>query len=213
MFSRARFACLLLLLALVPVGAQAAEPRIKRLRTSRDVFTLGDVQLSCDITPLRQEDGNDATSRSVGVRYRFRVLDDASRCRWDSGWIDTLLATRDPWRTSPIPAPCRLDPSVAEIRIEVMAEIAAKACPPLQQRFYRWSDGRFRSQPLRMLWPEHPAEAAALAGNAVVASPVLETPGSPTTAIIIGPAGVSLETPATRSGTRVSWGRLKASYR
>jgi hypothetical protein len=216
MSARAQFGCLFLLLALLPGRIEAAESKIERLRLSRDVFTLDDVQLSCDLAPRIQAGAGDATSRGTQLeaQYRFRVLDDDSNCRWDSGWIHALVSRRRPLRTSPVPVNCRPDSAstaeLTEIRIEVMAEVSARACQPVQWHFYRWADGRFRSRPEPTIWPDHRAEAAAAWSEVTVRPTGVTITGSSTPALTLGtPVAPRLVLPTTR----VSWGQIKAGYR
>jgi hypothetical protein len=211
MFGRTHIACLALVVALLPGTTQAAEPKIGRLRVSRDVFSLDAVTLSCDIAP-RLEAGQDGTP--LEARYRFRVLDEGSHCRWDSGWNRAFVARRGVLHTSPVAVSCRLDSASAaeltEVRIEVMAEVSTIACPPVQWRFYRWADGRFRSRPEPATWPDHRAEAAAAWSDLPVKSAAIVISASSTTSMILSQPVTAL--PAL-SGPRVSWGHLKASYR
>jgi hypothetical protein len=209
MFARARFAWLALTLILSPAGIEAAELRIAHLHVSREAFTLDQVELSCEIASRVE-----AASRGpLEARYRFRILDERSNCRWDSGEIRAPLSGRGDVQTPAVPVHCRLDSvstaELSEIRIEVTAEVSGRLCRPIQCRFSRWADGRFRSSPEPLPWPNQ-EPVAALNRSAIGQSQNLQVAGSPM--IVLTPRRTA--TPrVVLPVTHGSWGQLKARYR
>jgi hypothetical protein len=115
--------------------------------------------------------------------------------------------------TSPVAVSCRLDSASAaeltEIRIEVIAEVSAITCQPVQWRFYRWADGRFRSRPEPTTWPDHRVQAAASSDFPVQSAGIVITASSTPSIIVTQPVAPR----PVLSGPRVSWGHIKAGYR